>query len=56
VDGARDLAAALHVTFEDLGAYERHVVDASGTPDEVSAALVSAFEAGGLRVASQSED
>jgi len=47
----RGLAAALHARFEDLGAYERHVVDAAGTRDEVTAALVSAFEAGMLRVA-----
>jgi predicted kinase len=38
----------LHARFDALGARERHVVDASGTPDEVAALVVASIRAGAL--------
>jgi predicted kinase len=38
----------LHGRFADLGAHEANVIDASGSPAEVAAALLSAFAAGRL--------
>ena len=47
------LLADLHARFDDLGEYERHVVDASGAPDVVAAALLAAFRSGALAVAAR---
>jgi len=38
----------LHGRFEGLGIRERHVVDASGTPDEVAARVAAALRTGAL--------
>ena len=38
----------LHARFADLGDHEANVIDASGSPQEVAAALLSAFAAGRL--------
>jgi hypothetical protein len=35
--------AELHARFADLGAFEAHVIDASGTPDEVALAVLTAL-------------
>jgi predicted kinase len=40
--------ARLHARFTDLGDREAHVVDASGTPEEVAAFLLAAFSSGAL--------
>jgi predicted kinase len=55
-DGERPdakLLADLHAKFDDVGAYEGHVVDASGTPDEVAAAVLAAFRSGKLAIPSR---
>lgn len=40
--------SSLHARFEDLGDCEANVIDASGTPEEVAAAVLSAFTSGRL--------
>jgi hypothetical protein len=45
------LAADLYAKFEDLGEYERHVVDATGPADLVAAAVLTAFHSGSLATA-----
>jgi hypothetical protein len=45
-----DLLADQYARFADLGQYEAHTVDASGTLDEVAAGLLSAFAAERLAV------
>jgi AAA domain len=45
-----ELLAHQYARFGDLGQYERHVVDASGRPEEVAAELLSAFATGRLAV------
>jgi hypothetical protein len=40
--------AQLHSEFENLGEHERHVVPATGTPEEVAAAVLAAFRSGSL--------
>ena len=40
--------SSLHSRFEDLGDCEANVIDASGTPEEVAAAVLSAFSSGRL--------
>jgi predicted kinase len=43
-------ATTLHARFEDLGGYEHNAVDASGPPNDVATAVVTAFTEGALRV------
>jgi predicted kinase len=38
----------LHARFQALGTRERHVVDASGPPDEVASAVVASIRSGAL--------
>jgi predicted kinase len=40
--------SSLHARFNDLGDCEANVIDASGTPEEVAAAVLSAFASGRL--------
>jgi predicted kinase len=49
-DEHRDTAsfAQLHARFDNLGAHERHVIEASGAPDEAAAAVLEAFQSGTL--------
>jgi broad-specificity NMP kinase len=47
--------ADLHARFDHLGEHERNVVEATGTPDDVAAAVRATFHAGGL-VASLRDD
>ena len=54
-DGERSNAeqfADLHAKFSALGARETHVVDASGTADEVAARVLAAFRSGAIAAAS----
>ena len=46
MDGAA--LSTLHARFEDLGDCEPNVIDASGTPEEVCADVLSAFTSGQL--------
>jgi hypothetical protein len=48
--------ADTHARFGELGAYETHVVDATGTPDDVAAAVFSAFLAGRTAVTGHAPD
>jgi thymidylate kinase len=53
-DGERPNAeqfADLHARFSALGAREAHVVDASGTADEVAARVLAAFRSGAIAAA-----
>jgi predicted kinase len=48
-DATDDAALSrLHARFEDLGDCERNVIDLSGTPEQVCAAVLSAFASGSL--------
>jgi predicted kinase len=38
--------ADLHAKFGELGEYEKNVVEATGTPDEVAGAVLAAFHSG----------
>lgn len=40
----------LHARYADLGKYERHVVDHTGTPEVVAAAVLAAFASAALLV------
>jgi tRNA uridine 5-carbamoylmethylation protein Kti12 len=40
--------ADLHARFDELGEHERNVVEATGKPDEVAAAVLAAFRSGRL--------
>ncbi len=40
--------ADLHARFQALGARERHVVDASGTPEDVATAVMTSIRSGAL--------
>jgi predicted kinase len=44
-----DSFAQLHDRFADLGDFEGHVVEATGTPEEVAAAVLAAFSSGRLK-------
>lgn len=44
------LLADLHTRFADLGAFEAHVIDASGTPDQVAVAVLTALRSERLAV------
>lgn len=46
--------ARLHARFADLGDREANVVDATGTPEEVAAAVLAAFSSGRLRATAAS--
>lgn len=48
--GPPDLAefGALHARFAELGPLESHVIDASGTSEQVAASILAAFTSGGL--------
>jgi hypothetical protein len=41
----------LHARFADLGDHEARVIDATGTPDEVAAAVLAALSARRLEIA-----